>query len=69
MTIQDAFILIAAIEKLDYKANEWEKEFLQNIEMCRYGLSSKQAKVLTSIYDKASGGGIFQKREYIKRKI
>jgi hypothetical protein len=69
MTSQDALILIDAIKKADYKLNDWENEFLQNIAMRRSQLSAKQDKALTSIYEKANGGGIFQKREYIRKKL
>jgi hypothetical protein len=42
--------------------NEWEKEFLNN----QYSNPSpKQAACLLKIYEKATGGGDYQRRQYI----
>jgi hypothetical protein len=69
MTIQDARTLIAEINKLAYKATDWEEKFLQSIAARGFSLSTKQSKALMSIYEKATNGGMFQKREYIKNII
>lgn len=68
MTPRDAQTLIAEIRKLDYKTNDWEEKFLQNISRCATPLSAKQSKALMAIYEKAVGGGKYQGREYIKKK-
>lgn len=64
-TISETRQIIAEIEKLGYEPNEWETDFLESIE--GQSLSEKQSKCLDKIYEKASGGGIYQRKEYFRR--
>jgi hypothetical protein len=66
MTSQDRSRLLAEIKKLNYKPNEWEKGFLGNI-LCHRVTSTKQDKILLNIYEKATGGGTYQNRQYGRR--
>jgi len=62
MRKQDVSILLAEIRKLNYKPNNWEHSFLNGISQ-RVELTEAQSKKLQDIYAKASGGGIYIKRE------
>lgn len=62
MTSGEAKTLIAEIKKLNPKLNDWEREFISN----QYSAPSpKQAACLLKIYEKATGGGVYQRRQYI----
>ena len=64
MMIKDAKILIAEIQKLNPKLNEWEQGFIKSIADCLC-ISNKQSQCLMNIYGKATGGGVYQKRQYV----
>jgi hypothetical protein len=65
MLIQDALVLIDEIRKQKFKPTDWEANFIQSIEMRKYDLSQKQSLALNKIYEKATGGGNYQRRQYI----
>jgi hypothetical protein len=70
MLTREAIILIEQIKKLGYKTNSWETNFILSIinmakRNSNLALTYNQSKSVNTIYSKASGGGIFQKREYI----
>lgn len=65
MTFQDTLAIMTEIKKLNPKLNDWEKGFLGNILIHRK-ISKKQENCLIKIYEKATGGGIYQRRQYIK---
>ena len=48
--------LIDYIRKSNYKLNDWEKQFMPQVEL-HYRVSNKQAKCLEGIYAKSVGGG------------
>lgn len=60
----EAMILIAEIDKLGYKYDSFEAQFIESLGQRKTQLSPKQSKWLQQIYAKAVGGGIFAKREY-----
>ena len=62
-----ALTTIEAIEAQAYEPNEWEVEFMDSISNRKENLTEKQSTVLLEIYSKATGGGIFVKKEYFKR--
>ena len=61
MTHPEAMILIDYIRKSNYKLNDWEKQFIPQVEL-HYRVSNKQAKCLEGIYAKSVGGGRYQGR-------
>jgi hypothetical protein len=61
MKLSDALILIDEIRKQGYYPNDWEKDFITSIELRKSGLSYKQQKYLEAIYEKAVGGGRYQR--------
>lgn len=71
MTASNARQLLAEIIKLKPRLNEWERSFLESVvkQMERYpnmrSISEKQGKALLNIYEKATGGGIYARRQYI----
>lgn len=66
MTTKDAQIIIAEIEKLNYKPNDFEKGFMASIRNSPW-ITQKQSGCLMAIYGKATGGGIYEKKQYFKR--
>jgi hypothetical protein len=66
MTPQDKITILTEIKKLNPKLNEWEKQFMIDMENKRF-ISAKQEKCLLNIYEKATGGGIYQNRQYGRR--
>ena len=63
MTRKDALTLIEYIRKQSYTPNDWENNFLDNIEhFSPDPLTYKQHLALENIYAKATGGG-----KYIRR--
>ncbi len=66
-TYQETLSMIEAVEAQNYEPNEWEEEFLASITDRGLPLSEKQSGCLTKIYEKATGGDIFQRKEYFKR--
>jgi len=60
---EDALTLIDEIRKQNFKGNDWEQGFMQDIELRGFGLIIKQRKALEGIYEKAVGGGIYERRE------
>ena len=69
MTYNDAMSIIESLDSLDYELNEWEEEFVESIidRDKEKELTEKQATCLNGIYQKAAGGGKFQKKEYFKK--
>ncbi len=65
MNGNEVLLIFNEIKKLNYKPSEWEKGFLGNI-LCHKKISNKQAQALQKIYEKATGGGVFQRKEYIR---
>ena len=66
MTKDDAVVLILEIEKLNYKPNAWEEQFMESVgKMPNNTLSIKQSKMMSAIYANASGGGLYQNRRYV----
>jgi len=59
--------MLQALEDIDPELNEWEQTFLESIKENRKDLSEKQTDCLNKIYDKASGGGAYVKKQYFKR--
>lgn len=68
MTNQDVNYILNELKKLNFKPDEWEKSFLGNIVNHRK-ISDKQSDILIRIYSKATGGGLYQKRQYFSGKI
>lgn len=64
MLLSDARILITEINKLGYKYDTFESQFIESLSQRKTQLSPKQARWLQQIYAKAVGGGAFVKREY-----
>jgi hypothetical protein len=68
MIPKNAKILIEYIQSTDYGPSKWEKDFLHSIESQietgRY-LSDKQEETLMKIYEKSTGGGMYQKRQWL----
>lgn len=66
MTPQDALLLVTEIKKFSEKLNDWEKQFLGNV--CGHRVvSHKQSAILQRIYEKATGGGMWEQKQYFKR--
>jgi len=68
MFSKDALTVVSEIKKLNPKLNTWENDFVSNIEKLAnkgYSFSKSQLMTLMGIYGKATGGGIYQKRQYI----
>ncbi len=61
MTYPEAEALIKEIKNLKYKCNEWEEQFIQSISR-QSTFTEKQSKCLIRIYEKATGGGQYEKR-------
>ncbi len=64
MTGQDVLAIVTEIKKLNPKLNDWEKGFLENI-LPHRKISHKQEQVLIDMYAKVTGGGQFQRKQYI----
>lgn len=68
MTNKDAEILIDYIRKSNYKPNDWEDGFIEDMSCavdCGRDLTHKQGKCLEGIYAKSTGGGQYCNRKYI----
>ena len=64
MTPHEARILGEEIKKLKPNLVEWEKGFLGNV--YNYAkISNKQARILQEMYAKATGGGQYERRQYV----
>lgn len=64
---RDQFLrFIKAIEETSYKPNDWEDKFLNDIRG-KFVLTEKQSEVLGKIYEKSTGGGQYQNRQYFGR--
>jgi len=66
MKTSDAQKVIAEIEKLNPKLNDYEKGFIESIRNNSW-ITNKQSMVLMQIYGKAAGGGVYQRRQYINK--
>ena len=66
MTSQQVLDIMTEIRKLNPKLNDWEKGFLLTI-LSHKRISTKQERCLMNIYAKATGGGIYQQKQYFKR--
>jgi hypothetical protein len=68
MRVADAKTLLEYIDQADFNPNDWEESFLESIHMqVEQGrdLSQKQTESLERIYEKASGGGMYERKERI----
>ena len=70
MLTREAIILIEQVKNLGYRPNPWETNFILSIinmakRNSNLALTYNQSKAVNTIYAKATGGGRFQKREYI----
>ena len=68
MTVKDALTLVNEIRKLSPNLNTIEGQFVAAVEvMCAKNLrlSRKQGDWLTRIYQRAAGGGIYQRKQFI----
>lgn len=65
MTSRNALAIISEIRKLNPKLNNWEQGFIDDLEDMGLSLSNKQENCLLKIYEKATGGGTYQRRQYI----
>ena len=63
--LEQAKILIDAINETDYEPNDWENEFIESILKRGNDLSDKQIKCIQNIYAKATGGGIYENKKKI----
>ena len=64
MTHPEALVLIDYINKSGAKLHDWERVFIGQVS-AHYRVSNKQAAYLQKIYARVTGGGMFEKREYI----
>jgi hypothetical protein len=64
MLHKDALILIEEIGNQAYTPNEWETKFMDDISKRRNNLSVAQAACLQKIYEKATGGGVFIRKQH-----
>jgi len=67
MKFTDAQALMLEISKLNFQPNDWETEFLTSISSKARDLSPKQQYALEKLYEKAAGGGKFQKPQVIAK--
>lgn len=66
MNKEQAKTVLEYIRQLDYKPNPWENKFLIDMEEIQQAkLSAKQSFALMNIYEKASGGGKYERKEFI----
>ena len=67
MICKDALLLIQSIRGHGYKPNDWEKKFMESIELMMPDkrLSYKQTRAVEYIYAKATGRGIYQRIQRI----
>ena len=63
MKFDQAKILIDAITIEDYEPNDWENKFIEDLLNRKRDLTDKQYACLQKIYDKATGGGVYQNKE------
>jgi len=67
MTHADALIIIEWIEYQQPKLNAWERDFLRSMKKSRFPtLTPAQAGKLKQLYGKFTGGGVYQRKQYIK---
>lgn len=66
MTPQDLTTILAEIKKLNPRLNDWERQFLKDMENRPFSTTAKQDKCLLTIYEKATGGGLYQSRQRIR---
>jgi hypothetical protein len=77
---EDAMVLIKEIRKQTYRTTDYEEKFLsgfESVDRAQQGigefgqhsapLTSKQGNFLQMIYQKATGGGIYERRQFIGR--
>ena len=64
MTHPEALVLIDYINKSRAKLHDWERGLIGQVK-AHYHISNKQAVYLQKIYARVTGGGLFEKREYI----
>jgi hypothetical protein len=68
MTIPDTLILLKAIKDSKVRLTNFEKDFCRSIvKRCALNkpITGPQEKVLSQIYARCSGQGIYQRRQYI----
>ena len=67
MTYDEALILIDNIRQSKYKANQWESDFMTSIELRNPNqpITFKQMKCLLRVYERSTGGGKYQRKQYI----
>ena len=63
MKFHQAKQLAAAINQENYEPNDWENNFIESVLNRQQDLTAKQSGCLQSIYSKAVGGGVYQKKE------
>lgn len=66
MTYDQAQEVISFIETEGYEPNEWEETFMESILTKEQDLTEKQSACLNKIYAKATGGVLYQTREYFR---
>jgi len=66
MTPQDLTTILAEIKKLNPRLNDWGKQFLRDMENRPFNTTAKQDKCLLNIYERATGGGLYQSRQRIR---
>ncbi len=67
LTHYQALDIISEIEKLKYKPSEREETFMDDIKTkAFYMLTGRQVEFLNNIYERATGGGAFEKKQYFK---
>jgi hypothetical protein len=66
MNFQQAQTLINEARNLHYHFTEWETKFVHDLQLRRPDvLTPKQAQSVVWIYEKAAGGGKFEKRTIV----
>lgn len=63
----DAKTLIEWIEKSSYVPNDWEQGFIDDMLSLPWNLNKNQTTCLEKIYAKSAGGGVYQKKEGIRK--
>lgn len=69
MKASDAKIIINEINKINKKLSINDASFLSSVTLqvnSGYSISERQEKCLLRIYEKVTGGGVYQRREYSK---
>lgn len=66
MKFSDAKTIMEYIGAANYEPNAWETDFMDSLMEQEKDLSDKQEFCLNRIYEKATGGGRYERRQVVR---